>query len=87
MRLCLSPASIELCQNQLPCHLHGTHIEDAQGGTNLRWLIEPVEGGVLVTLLREEDRLGTTRWCAEDDGGHGLARLQDFLLEEAGVAA
>lgn len=85
MRLCLSPSSIEICQNPLPCPRHGTHLEDVQGGSDLRWLIEPVQEGVLVTLVREDSRVGTTRWCAYGDGRQGLSRVQDFLLSEAGV--
>jgi len=87
MRPCPSPSSIEICQNPLPCRVHGTHLEDVSGGSDLRWLIEPVREGVLVTLLREGFPVGATRWCAYGDGRDGLARIQGFLLQEAGVTA
>lgn len=83
MRLCLSPQSSRPCQRRLPCPLHGTRIQPI--GAAMGWLIEPVAGGALVTLTRDERRLGTTRWCASDDGEDGLRRLQDFLLQEACV--
>lgn len=87
MRLCLSPASSEICQKEVPCAEHGTRIEEVGEARELQWLIEPVEGGVLVTLIREEERVTDTRWCADCDEEAGLARLQAYLLHEAGVAA
>lgn len=85
MRLCLSPKSLDPCPRPLPCLRHGTHIESIT--THLAWLIEPLEGGILLTLTRDETRIGTTRWCAHDDGDAGLRRLQNYLLEQARVHA
>lgn len=89
MRLCMSPQSANLCSHPLPCPTHGTRLEEvtATPTPELAWLMEPVEDGVLVTLLQGEDRVGTTRYCAGDDGPEGLRRLQSFLLVEASVAA
>ena len=85
MRLCLNPQSSDLCTHPLPCPKHGTHIENLT--PHLAWLIEPIDGGVLLTLTRDDTRIGRTRWCADDDGDAGLRRLQDYLLEEISVHA
>lgn len=86
MRLCLSTLSQHLCQNPLPCRTHGTHTQVATR-PELQWLIEPVMSGVLVTLIKENRRIGETRWCAHEDGPGGLNRVKDYLLQEASVPA
>lgn len=86
MRLCMSPQALTICQHPLPCPVHGTREEEVRAVLpEFKWLIEPVKGGVLVTLVQEDRRVSETRWCACDDGSEGLRRLQDYLLHEACV--
>lgn len=84
MRLCLNPQALDPCTQPLPCPRHGTHIQTLS--QQLAWLIEPLEGGTLITLTRGDTRVGQTRWCAQDDGNAGLRRLQDYLLEEMSIS-
>lgn len=88
MRLCLSVTSSNLCQHPLPCPHHGTRLQTIPScPCTLAWLIEPIDSGMLVTLIHDGTRASDTRWCATSDGEDGLKRLQRYLLAESGVAA
>lgn len=86
MDICQRGETIEtICQHPLPCPFHGTRTDPVTIRVDgWDWLIEPLEDGVLVSLLRE-GRVTETRWCAIDDGACGIERLQSWMLVNAGL--